>query len=61
MSFVKKSVSTEPIVDTVFAIVRKAKEDVAKNGADVVTDATIGSLYDEQGQLVALDTCFFFL
>ena len=58
MSFVKKSVSTEPIVDTVFAIVRKAKEDVAKNGADVVTDATIGSLYDEQGQLVALDTCF---
>lgn len=58
MSFVKKSVSTEPIIDTVFAIVRKAKEDIAKNGEEVVTDATIGSLYGEDGNLVALDTCF---
>ncbi len=58
MSFVRKSVSTQPIVDTVFAIVRKAKEDIAQNGPEQVVDATIGSLYDEQGQLVALDTVF---
>lgn len=58
MSFVRKSVSTQPIVDTVFAIVRKAKEDIAQNGPENVVDATIGSLYDEQGQLVALDTVF---
>ncbi len=58
MSFVRKSVSTQPIVDTVFAIVRKAKEDIAQNGPENVVDATIGSLYGEDGQLVALDTCF---
>ena len=58
MSFVRNSVDTQPIVDTVFAIVRKAKEDIAQNGPENVVDATIGSLYGEDGQLVALDTCF---
>ncbi|MBP3853369.1 MAG: aminotransferase class I/II-fold pyridoxal phosphate-dependent enzyme [Erysipelotrichaceae bacterium] len=57
MSFVKESVNTQPIVDTVFAIVDKAKKDKERNG-DLVVDATIGSLYDEQGSLVALDTVF---
>ena len=58
MSFVKESVNRQPIVDTVFAIVAKAKEDKEKNGSDIVTDATIGSLYNEEGSLVAFDTVF---
>lgn len=58
MSFLKKSVSADPIVDTVFAIVRKAKADIEANGPEHVVDATIGSLYGEDGKLVALDTVF---
>ena len=58
MSFVKESVNQTPIVDTVFSIVAKAKEAKAKVGAENVVDATIGSLYDEQGVLVALDSVF---
>ena len=58
MSFVKESVSQKPIVDTVFTIVKKAKEDKAKSGEDAVVDVTIGSLYDEEGKLVALDSVF---
>ena len=58
MSFTKKSADLTPIVDTVFAIVSLAKKDIVENGADVVTDATIGSLYNEEGQLVAFDTVF---
>lgn len=58
MSFVKDSVNRQPIVDTVFAIVEKAKEDKEKNGAENVVDATIGSLYNEQGSIVAFDTIF---
>ena len=46
MSFVKDSVNRQPIVDTVFAIVAKAKEDKEKNGPENVVDATIGSLYN---------------
>ena len=49
MRFVRNSVDTQPIVDTVFSIVRMAKEDIAKNGAENVVDATIGSLYGEDG------------
>lgn len=58
MNFVKDSVNQQPIVDTVFAIVAKAKEAKEKYGADQVVDATIGSLYNEEGQLVALDSVF---
>lgn len=58
MSFVKESVNTTPIVDTVFTIVSKAKEAKKLVGEENVVDATIGSLYDEQGNLVALDTVF---
>ena len=56
MNFVKDSVNQQPIVDTVFTIVAKAKEAKEKYGADQVVDATIGSLYNEEGQLVALDS-----
>lgn len=47
MSFVKTKVDMTPIEDTVFAIVKKAKEAKAKIGAENVVDATIGSLYNE--------------
>ncbi len=58
MEFVKESANRQPIVDTVFSIVAKAKADKEQNGPDNVVDATIGSLYDEEGKLVALDTVF---
>lgn len=58
MSFVKKNVNTTPIEDTVFAIVKKAKEAKAAIGAERVVDATIGSLYNEEGSIVAFDSVF---
>lgn len=58
MSFVKKEVDTTPIEDTVFAIVKKAKEAIAVHGERDVVNATIGSLYDEFGKLVAYETVF---
>lgn len=58
MAFTKKSADLTPIVDTVFVIVDKAKKDIAENGPENVVDATIGSLYDEEGKLVAFDTVF---
>lgn len=56
MSFVSEKINQEPIVDTVFAVVEKAK--AAKAKYDDVVDATIGSLCDEQGQLVAYETVY---
>ena len=58
MTFIKKSADLVPIVDTVFAIVKLAKEDKEKNGPENVIDASIGSLYGEDGELVALSTVF---
>lgn len=58
MTFTRKSANLTPIQDTVFAIVKLAKEDKEKNGSDNVIDATIGSLADEQGNLVAYDNVF---
>lgn len=58
MSFVKKAVNTTPIEDTVFAIVAKAAAAKKQYGKDQVVDATIGSLYDENGKLVALQSVF---
>lgn len=58
MSFVRKTANLVPIVDTVFSIVKLAAEDKKKNGADHVVDATIGSLYDETGNLVAYNSFF---
>lgn len=58
MTFVKKSGDLTPIVDNVFSIVTKAKQDKEKNGVENVVDATIGSLYGEDEQLVALDEVF---
>lgn len=58
MSFVKKAVNTTPIEDTVFAIVAKAAAAKQQYGKDQVVDATIGSLYDESGKLVAFQSVF---
>lgn len=58
MSFTKESVNKTPIVDTVFAVAAKAKDDKAKNGKENVVDAVIGSLYTEDGNLATLDTVF---
>ncbi len=58
MSFVKRKVDKTPIEDTVFAIVKKAKEDKERVGAENVVDATIGSLYNEEGSIVAFDSVF---
>lgn len=56
--FIRENVDKTPIVDNVFAIVRKAAEAKAKYGAENVVDVTIGSLYDEDGKLVAFDSVF---
>ena len=58
MSFVKEKVNTTPIEDTVFAIVKKAKEAKAAVGAEKIVDATIGSLYNEEGTIVAFESVF---
>lgn len=58
MTFTRKSAPLTPIEDNVFAIVRMAKKDIAENGPENVVNATIGSLYDEEGKLVALNSVF---
>lgn len=58
MRFVKEHVNTVPIEDTVFAIVKKAAEAKKQVGDANVVDATIGSLYDETGTLVAFESVF---
>lgn len=58
MTFTRKSADLTPIEDTVFAVVRMAKKDKEENGEDAVTDATIGSLCDESGKLVAYPSVF---
>ena len=58
MNFIKNSADKNPIVDTVFAIVGKAAAAKEKYGAENVVDATLGSLYSEDGQLVAMESVF---
>ena len=58
MNFVKENVNQTPIVDTVFAIVEKAKIAKQKYGAENVVDATIGSLYGEDEKIVAMNVVF---
>ena len=58
MDFIKKQANRSPIADNIFCVVRRAKEAKATYGKDQVIDATIGSLYDEEGNLVAYDTVF---
>lgn len=58
MRFVKNKVNTTPIEDTVFAVVKLAKAAKEQYGDDQVIDATIGSLYNEDGTIVAMDSVF---
>ncbi len=57
MSFVRKDADPNPIVDTVFAVAMRAKQDKSENG-DLVVDATIGSMFDEDGRFVAFHSVF---
>lgn len=57
-TFIREKIDHHPIVDNVFKIVNMANEAIAEKGDENVVNATIGSLYDEQGKLVALDTVF---
>lgn len=54
MSFVKKEMDTSKVNDTVFRFSVMAKKDPDPS----VVNATIGSLYDEQGQLVTLHSYY---
>lgn len=58
MNFIKDSANKTPIVDTVFAIADRAKKDRAEHPDAHVIDAVLGSLYDEQGNLVSLNTVY---
>ena len=55
MTFTKKSANLTPIADAVFTVVAKAKEDKRINGEENVIDATIGTLCDNDGNLVAFN------
>ena len=57
MAFIRKDANSVPIVDTVFAVAVRAQQDKQQNG-DLVVDATIGSLFDEEGRFVAFDSVF---
>lgn len=58
MSFTKESSNLTPIEDTVFVVVAKAKKAIEEVGSENVVDATIGSLYNETGSIVAYDSVF---
>lgn len=58
MSFAKKSANTEPLKDVVFSVAAKARQAKAEKGAENVVDASIGTLCDEDGKLVALNSVF---
>lgn len=45
-----------PVEDKIFGINQKAKEMAAREGADKVVNATIGSLLDDDGNLVILSS-----
>ena len=45
-----------PVEDKIFGINQKAKEMIAREGADKVVNATIGSLLDDDGNLVILSS-----
>ena len=56
--FIRQNIDHQPIVDNVFKIVSLANDAIAEKGKENIVNATIGSLYDEDGNLVALDTVF---
>lgn len=57
MRFVRKNLNKSPIIDTVFSVVKLAKKDEVIN-KDLVVNATIGSLFDEDGHFVAFKSVY---
>ena len=58
INFTKKNIDHSPIRDSVFSVAAKAAEAIKIYGKDNVVNATIGTLYNEEGELVALKTVF---
>ncbi|MBP3891808.1 MAG: aminotransferase class I/II-fold pyridoxal phosphate-dependent enzyme [Solobacterium sp.] len=58
MAFPKQSANLTPHKDSVFTIVEMAKKAKAEVGEENIVDATIGSLYDENSELVAFESVF---
>lgn len=56
--FIKKEKDSSKLIDNVFAIASRAKQAKLEYGFDKVIDSTLGSLYDEDSKLVALDAVF---
>lgn len=56
--FIKKEKDSSKLIDNVFAIASRAKQAKMEYGFDKVIDSTLGSLYDEDSKLVALDTVY---
>ena len=56
--FIKESKNKDILIDTVFTVAKKAKEAKKTKGSDLVIDASLGSLYNEQNELVTLDSVF---
>lgn len=54
MNFTKKKKDTQALVDTVFSIATKAKQDQDPS----MVNATIGTLYGEDGKILAFDSVF---
>ena len=50
--FIRENIDHQPIVDNVFKIVNLANDAIAKKGKENIVNATIGSLYDEDGNSV---------
>ena len=57
MTFVRPGANAVPIANDIFAVAVRAQEDKKQNG-DLVVDATLGSLYDEDGNFAALHSVF---
>ena len=58
INFTKKNIDHSPIRDSVFSVAAKAARAIKIYGKDNVVNATIGTLYNEEGELVALKTVF---
>ena len=57
MAFIRKSADTHTLKDPVFEIAQRAQADMKVNG-DLVVNATIGTLYGEDGRLVAYESVY---
>jgi aspartate aminotransferase/aromatic-amino-acid transaminase len=56
MAFLSKNSDGKKMVDKVFKAALKAKEAKQQYGDDQVVDATLGTLFDEDGKFVAFDS-----